>query len=132
MFNFRSHLSQLPSLYFLLISFTYVTVIKGAHLSFLAAVEGTGFYTGAFHKTPDKVPVPAPDRPGEYVLYSCGCLARMEIRVKAKSRRQTKSHFLMCLVIIAIADKRSAHTNDSAAQRPNLWLHSKLMSCERA
>ncbi len=48
MFNFRSDLSQLPSLHFLLISFTYVTVIKGVHLSFLVA----GIYTGAFHKAP--------------------------------------------------------------------------------
>lgn len=52
MFNFRGNLSQLPSLYFLLISFTYVTVIKGVHLSFLVAMERTGFYTGAFHKAP--------------------------------------------------------------------------------
>lgn len=48
MFNFRGNLSQLPSLYFLLISFTYVTVIKGVHLGFLVAMERTGFYTGAF------------------------------------------------------------------------------------
>lgn len=37
MFDFQSDLSQLPSHRFLLISFTYVTVIKGAHLSFLVA-----------------------------------------------------------------------------------------------
>lgn len=52
MFNFRSDLSQLPSLHFFLISFTYVTVIKGVHLSFLIAGERTGTYTGAFHKGP--------------------------------------------------------------------------------
>lgn len=52
MFNFRSDLSQLPSLHFLLISFTYVTVIKGVHLSFLVAGERTGIYTGALHKVP--------------------------------------------------------------------------------
>lgn len=52
MFNFRSDLSQLPPLHFLLISFTYVTVIKGVHLSFLDAGERTGIYTGAFHKAP--------------------------------------------------------------------------------
>lgn len=52
MFNFRGDLSQLLSLHFLLISFTYVTVIKGVHLSFLVAEERTGIYTGAFHKFP--------------------------------------------------------------------------------
>lgn len=52
MFNFRSDLSHLPSLHFLLISFTYVTVIKGVHLSFLVAGERTGIYTGTFHKAP--------------------------------------------------------------------------------
>lgn len=52
MFNFRGDLSQLPSLHFLLISFTYVTVIKGVHLSFLVAMERTGIYTGASHKAP--------------------------------------------------------------------------------
>lgn len=52
MFNFRSDLSQLPSLHFLLISFTYVTVIKGIHLSFLVAGERTGIYAGALHKAP--------------------------------------------------------------------------------
>lgn len=50
MFNFRSDLSQLPSLYFLLISFTYVTVIKGVHLSFFVAMGNTGIYTGALYK----------------------------------------------------------------------------------
>lgn len=48
MFNFRSDLSQLPSLHFLLISFTYVTVIKGVHLSFLIAWERTGICTWCF------------------------------------------------------------------------------------
>lgn len=52
MFNFRSNLSQLSSLYFLLISFTYVTVIKGVHLRFLAEMERTSIYTDAFHKAP--------------------------------------------------------------------------------
>lgn len=52
MFNFRSDLSQLPSLHFLLISFTYVTVIKGVHLSFLIPMKRTGIYTGALHKAP--------------------------------------------------------------------------------
>lgn len=55
MFNFRSDLSQLPSLRFLLISFTYVTVIKGVHLSFLAVEARTGIYTGAFHKAPSTI-----------------------------------------------------------------------------
>lgn len=75
MFNFRSNLSQLLSLYFLLISFTYVTVIKGVHLSFLAAVERMGFYTGAFHKTPDKLTVTelGRERGGLYLLYFWGC-----------------------------------------------------------
>lgn len=50
MFNFTSDLSQLPSLHFLLISFTYVTAIKGVHLSFLIAVERTGICSGVVHK----------------------------------------------------------------------------------
>lgn len=51
---------------------------------------------------------------------------------KGKEERKKSLLDMFSISDTVNADKRSSHTNNSVAQRPNLWLHSKLMSCERA
>lgn len=113
MFNFRSNLSQLPSLHFLPISFTYVTVIKGAHLSFLVALERRGFFCLFFYSCPFHWASPA------------GSYHHKQFWRNAKKNKKTKRRntgiILFCLHLCAVEAELGTIACHNSGAVNNSW-----------